>query len=281
MKARWPALLASLLATPLYAQGAPDLALGAVVVSGGRIEVSVINRGDAPSYGCYLELALFDAAGRRADSRRQTLKPLPPGDRQEVSFPTEPTFSGKRFQITVDSSNRVPESDEDNNASEMVDAPVTGAPPIRIPGAQQGGGGRPAPIRIGPPPTGSHVKPPIKIPGKDPAQLQVDLVAVKVADNGIEATGIVRNDGAVEFTGRRTARLTRETRGSSHVLEQLTIAEQEVPLLAPGQTWEMKVKSPKKVKGARSYTYFLNLEPNDHHGDNDYVTKMVKVVAID
>jgi len=312
MKTRLSALLVALLATPLYAQGAPDLALGAVIVTGGGVKVSVANRGNAPSYGCYLELALFDAAGERADSRRQTLKPLPPGQSQEVIFPAEAAFAGMRFQLIVDSSNRIRESDEDNNISEMVDAPAAGAPPIRIPGAHQegggrpgpirippaDGGGRPAPIRVGDPPAANASRPapvqipgktadtgskpaPIRIPGKDPAQFQIDLVAVKVSDNGIETTGIIRNDGSLAFTGKRKASLVRETRGSSHVLEVTTVATQDVPHLAAGQTWEMKAKSLRNVKGAKTYTWWLVLNPSDHNGDNDSVSKTVKVVAID
>jgi hypothetical protein len=312
---RLSTLFLAFLAVPLHAEDpAPDLALGAVIVTGGRIKVSVVNRGDAASHGCYLDLALYDAAGGRADSRRQVLRPLPPGESQEVAFPAEPAFAGKRFQVTVDSSNRIKESDEGNNVSEMVEAPAAAAPPVRIPAAQKDGGGRPAPIRIGGSPAGNGGRPapvripgkaedtgtkpppirisgktedtgtkppPIRVPGRDPAQLGTDLAAVKVSDNGIEATGVVRNDGSVAFTGKRTASLVREARGSSHVLENVTLASREVPPLEPGGSWDWKVASPPKVKGARSYVYWLVLDPSDHNAGNDSVQKTVKVVAFD
>ena len=247
-RATWALVLAVLVAPAHARAAAPDLELRSFVVGAQSIDVSVNNTGDAPSHGCYVELVVLDAGGERVDSRRQTLRPLPPRGQQELSFPAEPAFAGRRLQVTVDSSDRIRESDEGNNVSRMMAAKAKPSP-------------KPAP--------------------RDPVEPHVDLVAVKVSDDGIEARGIIRNDGPVEFNGDRTATLVRETRGIAHVIETLELATREVPWLQPGQTWTMKVKSPRKVKGAQEYVYRLRLAPADRNAGNDSVSKTSKVVAID
>lgn len=284
---------ASLLTLTLLAATPPDLSLETVVVTADAIEVTVVNRG-GPSYGCYLELALFDnASGKQVTTRQQVVEPLKDGERQRFVFPAEASFAGHRFQLEVDSSHRVGESDELNNVSAKIDAPVAKAGPIRIPGKTGSDNRRPPPIRIGGDTGPATAKDPVAPkdlvapkkdappPPKDPVQRGVDLVAVSITDNGVEAVGTVRNDSGVTFTGHRTARMTREVKESVHIMERKDYGKVAIPSLAPGEEWRFTTKSLPKRKGAQAYIMRLWLEPRDDHDDNDVVEKTVKVVKID
>lgn len=287
---------------------APDLSLESLVVTPEGVTVTVVNSG-GPANGCYLELALYDKqTWNQVDTRRQTVKPLGTGERQAFEFPAEAAFAGKRFQLVVDSSERIGESNESNNASAKLDAPVAKgapiripgksaeaeekAPPVRIPGKSEGR--RPPPIRIGKDPAEAKTPhtppPPIKVPGgeqqkkappADPGQPEIDLVAVSVSDNGNESVGTIRNDGPGTFSGYRTARLIREVMGGAHMLERKVYAEALVPRLAPGETWRLTAESLPKSKAATGYLYRLALDPVDDNPDNDWVEKSIKVVKFD
>jgi hypothetical protein len=284
---------ASLLTLALLAAAPPDLSLETVVVTADAVKVTVVNHG-GPSYGCYLELALFDnESGKQVTTRQQTVKPLRDGGRQSFVFPAEASFANHRFQLEVDSSHRIDESDELNNVSAKIDAPVAKAGPIRIPGQTGSDNRRPPPIRIGGDSAPAQAKDPVAPkdpvkpkkdpppPPKDPAQRGVDLVAVSITDNGVEAVGTVRNDSDVTFKGHRTARMTREVKESVHIMERKDYGKVAIPSLAPGEEWRFTTKSLPKRKRAEAYIMRLFLEPRDEYDHNDVVEKTVKVVKID
>jgi CARDB len=282
---------ASLLTLALMAAAPPDLTLETVVVTADAVKVTVANHG-GPSYGCYLELALFDnETGKQTTTRQQTVKPLRDGGRQTFVFPAEASFANQRFQLEVDSSHRIGESDELNNVSAKIDAPVAKAGPIRIPGKTSSDNRRPPPIRIGGDTEPATAKDPVAPkdlvapkeppPPKDPAQRGVDLVAVSITDNGVEAVGTIRNDSGVTFKGHRTARMTREVKESVHIMERKDYGKVAIPTLAPGEEWRFTTPSLPKRKGAEAYVMRLFLEPRDDYDENDVAEKTVKVVKID
>jgi hypothetical protein len=270
---------ASLLTLALLAAAPPDLTLETVVVTADAVKVTVVNHG-GPSYGCYLELALFDNdSGKQVTTRQQVVKPLRDGGRQSFVFPAEASFANQRFQLEVDSSHRIGESDELNNVSAKIDAPVAKSAPIRIPGKTESDGRRPPPIRIGGDTAPPQAKDPVK--PKDPAQRGIDLVAVSITDNGVEAVGTIRNDSGVTFKGHRTARMLREVKEGVHIMERKDYGKVAVPSLAPGEEWRFTMPSLPKRKGAEAYVMRLFLEPRDDYDENDVAEKTVKVVKID
>jgi hypothetical protein len=263
-------------AGPVAAADHPDLAFDTVVVTADAVRATVANRGSAPSYGCNVDLQLFDSRTHRiTGSRRATVGALPPGGRQAVAFRMEPAFAGQTIRLLVDSLNRIGESDERNNYSESVDAPLPRPGPIRIP--KDTGSDRRPPVRI----TGTTLPPRPPAEAKDPAQPQVDLAAEEVTNNGIVMRGTVRNVSALEFNGHRRAILSREMWGSAHLIERADVDERAIPPLVPGEEFVIEVKSPPKHKDARKYVFRLRLEPNDENADNDVVNKTSEVVRID
>jgi hypothetical protein len=263
-------------ATPMVARALPDLALDTVVVTGDAVRAMVANRGAASSFGCNVDLQLFDRRTHRiTGSRRSSVAVLAPGASQQVVFRMEPEFAGQEMRLVVDPLGRVLETDERNNHSEVVEAPSPRPGPIHIPKGT--GNERKPPVRI----TGTTLPPRPPAETEDPAQPRVDLAAEAVANNGIVMKGTVRNVSALEFSGHRRGILSRETWGSAHLIERADVAERAVPPLVPGEEFVIEVKSPPTHKDARKYVFRLRLEPGDDNADNDVVNKTSAVVRID
>src|SRR5687768_8505959 len=114
----------------------PDLVVEDLVVAPPAVRARVVNRGSASAAGCNIELRLFDHQTHRATglSRRGNVPPVPAGGVAEVSFPYEPAFAGQHVRLTVDSGNRITETDERNNVSAVVRAALPKRPPTRVPG---------------------------------------------------------------------------------------------------------------------------------------------------
>jgi hypothetical protein len=261
-----PRLLTSLVALAsvpaLAAAGQPDLVVEHVVVTPDAVKARVSNRGGGDARSCQVDLRIFDSTTHRATgSRRRDVAALRAGASLEVAFPYEAVFAGQQLRLTVDSQNRVAETDERNNVSEVVAAlaaPLPRKPPTREPGSASP---TPAPV--------------------DAAQGSVDLVAedVRVQDGAVRA--VVRNVGNEDFTGRRTAVVSREAWGSAHLLERVEIARRRVPSLDQGEEMVIEAPRPALPKGARRYVYRLRLEPVDSNPDNDVASKTLESTPID
>jgi len=247
--------------TALTAAAQPDLAFESVVVTRETVKARVVNRGTGDAPGCHIDLRIFDSTTHRATgSRRRSLAPLGAGATVEIAFPYESDFEGHQLRFTVDSQNRVGETNEKNNVSEVVaaPAPLPRRPPTRVPGTTAP---TPAPV--------------------DPAQPSVDLVAEAVRVQGGTVKATVRNVGNEDFTGHRKAILTREVADASAIAEPVSIAQRSIPNLAQGEEFVVEAPRPPLTKGARTYVYRLRLEPGDANPGNDAVLETVEVVPID
>lgn len=261
----------------------PDLLVRRLELNGKHlVTVYVLNQGKADAVGCYVTLSGTDSSETKWN-QRYDFGPVARGATSQMVFDISPHVAepGTSLRADIDSGGRVAEENEANNTRflRVPDAEVSGEPPAKP---------APTPAPAPPSPTPPTPKPPPPAPKEKPL-ISPDIAAADIYFDDKFVVAVLKNvgdrdyyakDAKIKDSFKRVVTLKRIVHvGATSYTEDLktrTMGNARV-----GEAFNGAYPRPKRVPGARKYTWILTIEGDDPDMKNNTCKKVQQVTKID